>query len=162
MAHDHDHSHGAADHHGHSHGHGQRGHFHGHGKHGHTHGVVDASITTTAQGLWAVKWSFIGLMATAVLQLVVVFISGSIALLADTIHNFGDAATAIPLGIAFLFARRPPSKRFTFGFGRVEDLAALAVVLAITASALVAGYGASPRRVQPPRLAHPGAILPAC
>ena len=75
-------------------------HDHGHDHspgHGHAHGIVDPSITTSDRGLWAIKWSFVGLAATAMLQLVVVFISGSVALLADTIHNFGDAATAIPL-----------------------------------------------------------------
>ena len=82
--------------------------------HGHAHGVVDPSITTSGRGLWAIKWSFIGLAVTAVLQLVVVFMSGSVGLLADTIHNLGDAATAIPLGIAFWFARKKPSARFTF------------------------------------------------
>src|SRR5262245_27735728 len=85
--------------------------------HRHSHGVVDPEITTTAEGLWALKWSFIVLMLTALLQVAVVLISGSVALLADTIHNFGDAATAIPLGIAFVFARRRPTKRFTFGYG---------------------------------------------
>ena len=103
--------------HGHGHNHGHSGHSHDSG-HGHTHGVVDPSITTTNEGLWALKWSFVLLMATALLQLAVVFVSGSVGLLADTIHNFGDAATAIPLGIAFLFARKRPNKRFTFGYGR--------------------------------------------
>src|SRR5574337_1868639 len=113
--------------HVHEKGHGQGEHAHaGHGHdagHGHTHGIADPTITTTTRGLWAVKWSFIALFGTALLQLAVVILSNSIALLADTIHNFGDAATAIPLGVAFLFARRPPSRRFTFGFGRAEDLA---------------------------------------
>jgi len=84
-------------------------HDHGHDHspgHGHTHGIVDPSITTSDRGLWAIKWSFVGLAATAVLQLFVVFISGSVALLADTIHNFGYAATAIPLAIAFWFGAR--------------------------------------------------------
>ena len=85
------------------------------------------------------KWSFIGLVTTALFQVVVVAASGSVALLADTIHNFADAATAIPLGIAFLFARKHPSRRFTFGYGRVEDLAGLAVLLTIFSSAVVAG-----------------------
>ena len=67
--------------------------------------------------MWALKWSFVVLMITALLQVAVVIVSGSVALLADTIHNFGDAATAIPLGIAFLLARKPPNKRFTFGYG---------------------------------------------
>ncbi len=90
---------------------------HDHGPHGHTHGVIDPNIASTSRGLWAVKWSFVGLILTAIFQVVVVVMSGSVALMADTIHNFGDAATAIPLGIAFLFARRKPSQRFSFGFG---------------------------------------------
>ena len=80
-------------------GHGHEDH-HGH-SHGHSHGVADPSIASTGRGLWALKWSFAGLVVTAVLQFVVVLMSGSVALLADTIHNFADAATAIPLGIAF-------------------------------------------------------------
>lgn len=99
------------DHHPHDHAH-DAGHDHSLG-HGHTHGVVDPSIASSDRGLWAIKWSFIGLAATAILQLSVVFLSGSVALLADTIHNFGDAATAIPLAIAFWFARKKPSDRFT-------------------------------------------------
>src|SRR5262249_52375513 len=127
-----DHSHDAHDrgHHHHDHGNHETGH-------GHTHGVVDPSIATTAEGLWALKWSFVVLMITALLQVVVVVISGSVGLLADTIHNFGDAATAIPLGIAFLFARKRPTKRFTFGYGRVEDLAGVTIVLVILFSAIV-------------------------
>ncbi|QQR54560.1 cation transporter [Candidatus Peregrinibacteria bacterium] len=105
--------------------------------HDHTHGVVDASITTSARGLWAIKWSFVGLAITALIQVVVVIFSGSVALLADTIHNFGDAATAIPLGIAFLFARKKATSRFTYGYGRVEDLAGLVIVLIIFFSAKV-------------------------
>jgi Co/Zn/Cd efflux system component len=74
--------------------------------HGHAHGVVDPSIASADPGLWALKWSFIGLMVTAAIQVVVVVLSGSVGLLADTIHNFADAATAIPLGVAFWLARR--------------------------------------------------------
>jgi cation diffusion facilitator family transporter len=116
---------------------------------GHSHGVVDPSIASTSKGLWALKWSFIGLTATAVLQLFVVVLSGSIALLADTIHNFADAATAIPLGIAFVLARRAPTRRFTWGLGRAEDLAGLVIILTITVSAAVACYGAVRRVLQP-------------
>ena len=76
-----------------------------------------------------------------------VFATGSVALLADTIHNLGDAATAIPLGIAFLLARRRPSPRFTYGYGRTEDLAGVAVVLIILASAIVAAYEAIDRLI---------------
>ena len=85
----------------HFHSHHHYGHENGHGKHGHTHGTIDPSITTSERGIWAIKWSFIGLAITALLQLVVVLLSHSVGLLADAIHNFGDAATAIPLWIAF-------------------------------------------------------------
>ncbi len=145
------------DHHRHG-GHHSAGHGH---HHNHTHGVVDASITTTAEGLWAVKWSFVALMATAVLQLAVVFISGSVALLADTIHNFGDAATAIPLGIAFLFARKQPTSRFTFGYGRVEDLAGVTIVLIILFSAIVAAYQSIERFLHPQDITHLWAVAGA-
>src|SRR6266536_1202863 len=135
-------------------------HDHGHDhSHGHTHGLVDPSIATSERGLWAIKWSFVGLAATAVLQLVVVFISGSVGLLADAIHNFGDAATAIPLGIAFWFARKKPSERFTFGYGRVEDLAGVAIVLTILASAIVAGYESVQRLLHPQDVSHLWAVI---
>src|SRR5450755_300366 len=88
-----------------AHGHG---HPHG-GTHGHTHGVIDPTIATTTEGIWAIKWSFVILAMTAALQLAVVFATGSVALLADTIHNVGDSVTAIPLWIAFQLARRKPS-----------------------------------------------------
>jgi len=124
-------------------------HPHGHGEHGHTHGAVDPTIATSERGIWAIKWSFVGLMATALLQLVVVLMSGSVALLSDTIHNFGDASTAIPLGIAFALTRLGVSRRFTFGYGRVEDLAGVLIVLIILFSALVAGYQAVERIINP-------------
>src|SRR5262249_50670623 len=109
MTHQHDHrSHQDIHDEGHHHRHG------GYSHHGHSHGVIDPVIATTDEGLWALKWSFVVLMATALLQAAIVFMSGSVGLLADTIHNFGDAATAIPLGIAFIFARKRPNKRFTF------------------------------------------------
>ena len=114
-------------------------HNHGH-NHGHSHGTVDATILTSERGIWAVKWSFFWMAITAIIQLVVVIFSGSVALLADTIHNFGDAATAIPLWLAFSLGKRAPTKRFTYGLGRVEDLAGIAVVLIILLSAIVAGY----------------------
>src|SRR5262245_19416551 len=106
------------------HGHEHNDHASAHG-HDHTHGIVDPVITTTQRGIWAIKWSFVIRGVTAALQLVIVVLSGSVALLADTMHNVGDAATAVPLWIAFLFARRSASPRFTYGFGRVEDLAGL-------------------------------------
>jgi len=88
-------------------------------------------------------------MATALLQLVVVLLSGSVALLSDTIHNVGDAATAVPLGIAFALTRLGVSRRFTFGYGRVEDLAGVVIVLIILFSAAMAGYQAVERLLNP-------------
>jgi len=111
--------------------------------------------------MWAIKWSFAGLAVTAVLQLVVVFISGSVGLLADTIHNLGDAATAIPLGIAFWFARKQPTDRFTFGFGRVEDLAGIAIILTILASAIIAGYESIQRLLHPQEISYLWAVMGA-
>lgn len=144
---------------GHHHPH-DHGHAHDH-SHSHGYGIVDPSIATSARGLWAIKWSFVGLAATAALQLAVVFISGSVALLADTIHNFGDAATAIPLAIAFWFARKRPSERFTFGYGRVEDLAGIAIVLTILASAIVAGYESIERLLHPQDITYLWAVVAA-
>jgi cation diffusion facilitator family transporter len=131
---------------------------HRHHGHSHTHGAVDPTIATSERGIWAVKWSFIGLLATALLQLAVVLLSGSVALLSDTIHNFGDAATAIPLGIAFALTRLGSSRRFTFGYGRVEDLAGVIVVLIILFSAVVAGYQAIERLIDPQPIGMLGAV----
>jgi cation diffusion facilitator family transporter len=123
---------------------------HGHGEeHGHMHGAVDPAIASSERGIWAVKWSFAALFATALLQLVVVALSGSVALLSDTIHNFGDALTAVPLWVAFALGRLEANRRFTFGYGRVEDLAGVIVVLIILFSAVVAGYQAVERIIHP-------------
>jgi divalent metal cation (Fe/Co/Zn/Cd) transporter len=84
--------------------------------HGHSHGPVDPSILTSERGIWAVKWSLVLLGITAAIQVVVVVLSGSVALFADTIHNLGDALTAVPLWVAFTLAMRPPTKRFTYGW----------------------------------------------
>lgn len=127
----------------------------------HKHGTIDSTILTTSRGIWAVKWSFFGLMITTIFQAIIVYLSGSIALLADTIHNFGDALTAVPLWIAFLFARKKPNKRFTYGFGRVEDLAGFFVVLAILISAIVAGYESVNRFFHPQKIEYLGAIVAA-
>ena len=126
------------------------------GGHGHTHGTIDPSITTTDRGIWAIKWSFLILAITSALQLVAVFVTGSVALLADTIHNIGDAATAVPLWIAFRLARRKPSPRFTYGYGRVEDLAGVAIVFIILASAIVAGWEAFDRLLNPKPIEYLG------
>jgi cation diffusion facilitator family transporter len=116
---------------------------------GHVHGLVDPSITATGRGLRTLTWSFLVLMATATLQAVVVAVSGSVALLADTIHNFADAATAIPLGLAFWLTRRGATRRFTYGLGRLEDLAGVAIVVTILVSAALASYVAILRLIHP-------------
>jgi len=127
--------------------------------HGHTHGAVDPSIISTKRGIWAVKWSFIGLMPTAIIQLIIVLFTGSVALFADSIHNFGDAATAIPLWIAFSLARRPPNKRFSYGYGRVEDLAGVLIVVIILFSAIFAGYESINRFFHPQSLSYLWAVM---
>lgn len=140
---------GAHDHHGHAphlHSHEEG---HDHGPHGHTHGVIDPTIASTAKGIWVIKWSFVMLVITGLVQIAVVAVSGSVALLADTIHNLGDATTALPLWLAFALARRPPSRRFPYGLGRVEDLAGIVIVLIILFSAIVAGYEALGRLIHP-------------
>jgi cation diffusion facilitator family transporter len=126
--HDHDH-----DHH----------HDHHHGGHGHSHGLVDPSIKRSRDGLRAVALALAVLSITAALQVVVFVASGSVALLADLIHNAGDAATAIPLGIAFLLRSELAERR-----------AGLFVVLAIFVSACVAGYEAVLRLIDPQRPDH--------
>jgi len=91
-----------------------RVHPHEHG-HDHLHGVISPQVASSERGLWAVKWSFWGLLLAALLQVSIFYWSNSISLLADTIHNFGDAGTAIPLAIAFVFSRMKPTRRFSYG-----------------------------------------------
>ena len=126
------------------------------GGHGHTHGVIDPSLTSSDRGIWAIKWSFVILAITSAFQFVIVLLSGSVALLADMIHNVGDATTAIPLWFAFVLARRKPSKTFTYGLGRVEDLAGILIVLIILFSAVFAGYQAIHRLLNPEPVTHLG------
>jgi cation diffusion facilitator family transporter len=123
--------------------------------------MVDPAIAATDRGMWALKWSFIGLLTTALVQLGVVTFSGSVALLADTIHNFADAATAIPLAIAFALARLPPSRRFPYGYGRVEDLAGAVIVLTILATAIIAGYQSVVRLLRPEPVGYLWAVAAA-
>ena len=129
--------------------------------HVHVHGIANPELVSTARGLRALKRSFVVLAAGAVLQLAVVMLSGSVALLADTIHNSADAATAIPLGIAFLMMRRKPSARFNYGYGRVEDLAGVVIVAVILFSAVGAGYEAVRRLIEPRPVAALGAVAAA-
>ena len=138
-AHDHDH---AEPDHDHDHPGGLRGWlielFRPHA-HGYQATALDPAMSN-ARGLWAVKLSLIALLVTAVFQVIIVAISSSVALLADTIHNFSDALTAIPLGLAFILARRARNRRYTYGYGRAEDLAGAVIVLMILLSALEVFY----------------------
>jgi cation diffusion facilitator family transporter len=130
--------------HTHSHGHG-----HGHG-HGHSHGLVDPSIKRSRDGIRAVALALLVLGATSLVQMLIFVASGSVALLADLIHNFGDAATAIPLAIAFALRS-----------ARAERWAGLAVVFAIFISACVAGYEAIDRLIDPGDVEHVGELAVA-
>ena len=125
-----------------------------HCDHHHVHGVVDPSILATRKGITTVKWSLAVLLATALIQMVVTSYSGSVALLAETIHNFGHVATTIPLWIAFSLAHRKSSKQFTYGYGRIEDLAGLAIVLIILISVIITGYESIDRLFHPQAVSH--------
>lgn len=126
-------------------------HAHSHpGERGHSHGLVDPTIKRSREGLRAVGWALAVLALTAGAQALVFVASGSVALLADLIHNFGDAATAIPLGIAFLLRS-----------ARAESIAGLFVVFAIFVSACVAAYTAIERLIDPPQVENLGALAAA-
>jgi len=102
----------------------------------------------------ALKLSLVGLLLTAALQVAVVVVSGSVALLADTVHNFADALTALPLGVAFWIGRKPPTRRYTYGYGRAEDLAGLFILAMIATSAVVAAVTAIDRLIHPKDLSN--------
>ena len=175
---DHDHGH---DDHGHDdHGHDDHGHAGIHQDHEHGHGgplgfltgffrphshdaadSVDDALEGSAEGIRAVKISLVGLGVTAVLQLVIVYFSGSVALLADTIHNFADASTAIPLWIAFSVGRWPATRRYTYGYGRAEDLAGVFIVLMIAGSAAVAGWESVWKLMDPQPMGYVGWVAAA-
>jgi cation diffusion facilitator family transporter len=122
---------------------------------------VDAALESSAEGVRAVKISLVVLAATAVAQLVVVLVTGSVALLADTIHNFADALTAVPLWVAFVLGRRAASRRYTYGYGRAEDLAGLFIVAMIALSAVVAGYESVRRLLDPQPISNVGIVVAA-
>jgi cation diffusion facilitator family transporter len=147
-------------HHDHDHDHrgGLRGWLSGLA-HPHSHDAadsVDSALESSAQGIRAVKISLVGLALTAALQMLVVAVSGSVALFADTVHNLSDALTAVPLWIAFVVGRRAANRRYTYGYGRAEDLAGLFIVAMITLSAVLAGVQAVRRLVDPAPVEHLG------
>src|SRR5918995_5856051 len=161
-AHDHeqDHDHGGG--HNHAHESGVLGWLKHPFVHSHDiHEKVDTALESNERGIWALKISLAGLGATALFQVVIVVFSGSTALLADTIHNFGDAATTIPLWIAFALQRRARSRRFTYGFGRAEDIAGVIIVGLIFFSACVAGYESIRKLIDPQPVTHLGWVAAA-
>ncbi len=110
---------------------------------------VDAAMEASAQGMRTLWISLAVLGVTALIQAAVTAASGSVALLGDTLHNAADALTAVPLGVAFIAGRRPPTRRYTYGYGRAEDLAGIAIVLTIAASSALAAYEAITRLLHP-------------
>ncbi|WP_239373381.1 cation diffusion facilitator family transporter [Frankia sp. Cj5] len=166
---------------GHGHAHGGHTHKNGHDHHpagrwaqlrhrlsdlvgGHSHDSadqIDDVLEADAAGRRALLISLAGLGLTATLQAVVVMLSGSVALLGDTLHNIADALTAVPLLLAFTLTRRPPTTRFTYGYGRAEDLAGLAVLAMITLSSALAAWAAIDRLLHPQHINHLAAVAAA-
>jgi cation diffusion facilitator family transporter len=162
---DHDPDHDRQHEHGHEHEHGEDAgggretlrHRVGHLLTPHSHDTtdkVDAALQTSRVGMRALWISLLILGVTAAVQALVAWWSGSVALLGDTLHNLADALTAVPLGIAFLIGRRPPNRRYTYGYGRAEDLAGILIVLLIAASSALAAYAAIRRLTHPAPVGH--------
>jgi cation diffusion facilitator family transporter len=122
---------------------------------------MDSALEASAEGVRAVKISLVALLVTSVAQAVVVVVTGSVALLADTIHNFSDALTAVPLWIAFVLGRRAASRRYTYGYGRAEDLAGVFIVVMIALSSVVAGYESFRRLINPQPVTNVGVLIAA-
>jgi cation diffusion facilitator family transporter len=174
-SHEHDdikdpHLHGGRDDHGHSHG--PDGHSHParikefiYGMFvPHSHDAADSiddALEASKEGVRALKISLFILLGTTLLQFIVVVFSGSVALLADTIHNFSDALTAVPLWIAFILGRRIATRRYTYGYGRAEDLAGLFIVGVVALSAVVAAWQSMDRLFTPQPLRNLGWVLVA-
>lgn len=127
------------------------GHSH---DHNHVHNIAENSI----EGIRAVKISFIGLMITAILQIFVVYYTGSVALFADTIHNFSDALTSIPLWIAYRLSMKAKSKKYPYGYGKAEDLAGLFIIVMIGLSAVVVFWESIKRIYNPTEISHLGIL----
>ncbi|WP_370297276.1 cation diffusion facilitator family transporter [Brachybacterium sp. SGAir0954] len=168
MAQPHEHEHG----HGHGHDHGEHGHSHPTGLKGVLYGIfvphshdaadsIDDAMEAHSEGIRALKISLVLMLATTVVQAVIVAFSGSVALLADTIHNLSDALTAVPLWIAFVLSRRVATRKFTYGYNRAEDLAGLFIVLMIALSAVIAAYEAIDRMITPRPMENVGLVIAA-
>jgi divalent metal cation (Fe/Co/Zn/Cd) transporter len=159
----HDHADGRTHPHGHDHPRGLKGLL-GAVFRPHSHDSadsIDSALETSREGVRALKISLVALMITALAQAVVVYFTGSVALLADTIHNFSDALTAVPLWIAFVLGRRAASRRYTYGYDRAEDLAGVFIVLMIALSAVVAGYESVRRLIDPQPITNVGVVIAA-
>jgi cation diffusion facilitator family transporter len=170
--HDHEHEHEHEHGHGHGHDHGPDDHSHPSGIRGFFYGLfvphshdaadsIDDALEASTAGVRALKISLFVLLGTTVLQFAIFMISGSVALLADTIHNFSDALTAVPLWIAFVLARRVATRAYNFGYGRAEDLAGLFIVAVVALSAVVAGWEAISRLIHPQPLHNLGWVIVA-
>lgn len=122
---------------------------------------LDDALESSQKGIRALKISFGVLMITAIVQALIVVITGSVALLADTIHNFSDALTAVPLFVAFRMARRAANRRYTYGYRRAEDLAGLFVVLMILLSAVLAAWESIDRLFNPQDIEYVGIVFAA-
>ena len=167
--------HGQASAHGHDHG----ARAHDHPEHDHRGGLVglaqgffaphshdaadsvDSALEASVKGVRAVKISLVALLATSGLQLIVVFVTGSVALLADTIHNFSDGLTAVPLWVAFVIGRRAANRRYTYGYGRAEDIAGLFVVAMIAFSVVLAAWTSIDRLINPQQVSNLGLLAGA-
>ncbi|HET7311313.1 MAG TPA: cation diffusion facilitator family transporter [Mycobacteriales bacterium] len=158
---------------GHAHDHDapSQGHAHDH-RHGvlaklrhavtpHSHdtaAAVDSALEASDRGMRTLFISLAILGATAALQAVVAVTSHSVALLGDTLHNVADALTALPLGLAFWLGRRPANRRYTYGYGRAEDLAGIVIVVLIAASSALAAYEAVQRLLHHQTVHHLWAV----
>lgn len=171
-AHSHDHGHGQPHGHQHSHDH-EYGHAHPHGGirgflYGlfvpHSHDAADSiddAMQASSIGVRTLKVSLTILLITALFQVAIVTVTHSVALLADTIHNFADALTAVPLWIAFIVGRRAANRRYTYGYGRAEDLAGMFIVFVIALSAVLAGWEAIDRFITPRPIDDPWVLIAA-
>lgn len=177
--HEHDHEHGHDDHNHDDHEHGQHDHSHAHGDHDHSHPtglwgwisaifhlhghshqhnalVTDNAFTANQEGIRAVWIALAALTLTSIIQIVIYWLSGSVALFADTVHNIGDGLNSIPLLIAFYLARRAATRRYTYGYARAEDVAGIFIVLSIAISAGVIFWESFQKLVNPEPLTNLG------
>lgn len=183
---DHDHSHADDDHdhpHDHDHGH-DHGHSHGPGGHTHEHapGIIgwfqtvfhwhghsdqqsalasDQALLDNKEGVRVLWISLAALMITSVLQVIIVYISGSVALLADTMHNIGDGLNSIPLLIALYLARRVATRRYTYGYGKAEDVAGIIIVISIAVSAAIVFWESFQKFINPEPMTNLGWVAAA-